>query len=339
MMGIYVIDGKPSAYASLISALVRKAGHKLRVGYDETKRMGWATIVRCDDPDFTFRSEWDLDRALTAELCTLRNGEPYAVDKDGKSKPWKKFFPSMTKARAITEVARDACEEALFGLHYTPEELGAEVDDEGRVIGGVIVGDNPGTAQPPSDDTWYVRPPGAAAAEDDWLKQAEERASSFTTQEEGKKLWAEVMARWNSGQIRTEDSDRLSALMKARRAALAKGTPADAGPDDADVVDAEVIEDAPGPDPTSVPTAGTQDAEPARPGTDDPADLDPADPWAAKVECIADLEEADAALADLGLQLENGTVTEERYLVVSAAIDRKAAAITAAVSARAGATA
>jgi hypothetical protein len=37
----------------------------------------------------------------------------------------------MLKARAITEVARDACPEALFGVAYTAEELGAETDAEG----------------------------------------------------------------------------------------------------------------------------------------------------------------------------------------------------------------
>ena len=40
----------------------------------------------------------------------------------------------MLKSRAITQCARDACEEALFGLHYTPEELGAEVDEDGVVV-------------------------------------------------------------------------------------------------------------------------------------------------------------------------------------------------------------
>lgn len=129
--GVHVIKGKPTASASLISALVRRAGHKLRVGFDSARQMGWAEIVRADDPEFTYRSEWDLERAVTAELCVIRDGKPYAVDKDGETLPWKKFFPSMTKARAITEVARDACEEVLFGLHYTPEELGAQVDEDG----------------------------------------------------------------------------------------------------------------------------------------------------------------------------------------------------------------
>jgi hypothetical protein len=129
--GVHVIKGKPTASASLISALVRRAGHKLRVGFDSARQMGWAEIIRADDPEFTYRSEWDLERAVTAELCVIRDGKPYAVDKDGEALPWKKFFPSMTKARAITEVARDACEEVLFGLHYTPEELGERVDEDG----------------------------------------------------------------------------------------------------------------------------------------------------------------------------------------------------------------
>lgn len=132
--GVHVIKGKPTASSSLISALVRRAGHKLRVGFDSARQMGWAEIIRADDPDFTYRSEWDLERAVTAELCVIRDGKPYAVDKDGDTLPWKKFFPSMTKARAITEVARDACEEVLFGLHYTPEELGAETDEDGTPV-------------------------------------------------------------------------------------------------------------------------------------------------------------------------------------------------------------
>jgi hypothetical protein len=133
--GVHMIEGKPTASAALISGLVRRAGHRLRSGYDAATRTGWAEIVRCDDPDFTFRSEWNVDRAIEAELVQVgSNGELIAKDSKGRSKPWKKFYPSMTKARAITEVARDACEEVLFGLHYTPEELGADTDDEGNLV-------------------------------------------------------------------------------------------------------------------------------------------------------------------------------------------------------------
>lgn len=121
--GVHVIDGKPSASAGLISALVRRAGHKLRQRIERDERgnpIGVCEIVRCDDPDYTYRSEWTLERAAKAKLT-------------GKD-VWQKYPEAMLKARAITECARDACEEVLFGLHYTPEELGAEVAEDGTVV-------------------------------------------------------------------------------------------------------------------------------------------------------------------------------------------------------------
>ena len=130
--GIHIIKGKPSASAGLVGALVRKVGHKLRVkGTDTSAR---AVIVRADDPEFEFVSEWTLDRAVTANLCTLKDGKPYARDSKGDPTSWEKYPAAMLKHRAVTEVARDACEEVLFGLHYTPEELGAEVNAEGEPV-------------------------------------------------------------------------------------------------------------------------------------------------------------------------------------------------------------
>lgn len=108
IQGVHVINGKPTASAGLIGALVRKAGHRLRVTGDD--RHAVCEIVRADDPDFTFRSEWTWDRAVAAKLT-------------GKD-TWKAYPAAMLKARAITECARDACPEALAGVAYTPEELG-----------------------------------------------------------------------------------------------------------------------------------------------------------------------------------------------------------------------
>jgi hypothetical protein len=135
--GVHVIEGKPSASAGLISALVRRAGHRLRQRIERDAQgnpVGVCEIVRTDDPDFTYRSEWTFQRAVTAGLVEIRNGKPYARDKNGKALPWEKYPEAMLKARATTECARDACEEVLFGLHYTPEELGAEVAEDGTVI-------------------------------------------------------------------------------------------------------------------------------------------------------------------------------------------------------------
>lgn len=209
--GVHMIEGKPTASAALISGLVRRAGHRLRSGYDAATRTGWAEIVRFDDPEFTFRCEWNLARAVEAELCTIdRDGNPVAKDSKGRSKPWKKFYPSMTKARSITEVARDACEEVLFGLHYTPEELGAETDDEGNLIDARASWSRPDNG--PVADQWQAPAPApqAAAVVDEIEEvevvgepqQADERSAPKATQPMKSKLHALLMRKRGLGRDR-----------------------------------------------------------------------------------------------------------------------------------------
>lgn len=112
MQQIHVIEGKPSASAQLIGGLVRNAGHKLRVEFDDKTMTATATVIRSDDPDYTFVAVWTMDRAKAANLTGKGN--------------WKTYPAAMLKARAITEVARDACPEALFGVAYTAEELNGD---------------------------------------------------------------------------------------------------------------------------------------------------------------------------------------------------------------------
>ena len=115
---VHVIEGKPSASADLIASLIRKAGHKLRVRGNDQEAT--AEIIRADDPDYTFSVTWTLDRARVAGLL-------------GKG-VWKNYPAAMLKARAITEVAREGASDALYGVIYTPEELGANVGDDGEPI-------------------------------------------------------------------------------------------------------------------------------------------------------------------------------------------------------------
>ncbi|MEV5509026.1 hypothetical protein [Streptomyces orinoci] len=145
--GVHVIEGKPTASAALISALVRRAGHRLRIKGDATCAV--AQIIRTDDPDWTFEARFTIDDARRAGLL-------------GKD-VWKKYPAAMLKARAISAVARDACEEALFGIHYTPEELGAVVDQEGNPV--YIAGEI-------QQDTKEEPPASAAAPQRDFLAEA-----------------------------------------------------------------------------------------------------------------------------------------------------------------------
>jgi len=115
--GIHVIEGKPSVSAGLISALVRRAGHRLRVMGDEYQAQ--AQITRADDPGFTYKSVWTMERAKQAGLLGKTN--------------WQRYPAAMLKARAVSEVSRDACQEVLLGIAYTPDELGAD-DDGGEIV-------------------------------------------------------------------------------------------------------------------------------------------------------------------------------------------------------------
>ena len=167
--GIHVIDGKPSASAALMSALVRDAGHRLRVSVTGTVEGGdlkaTARLTRKDDPDFTFEAVWTIDRAVRAELVeSYRQGTDgkwvlkATTGSRGKAGNWQKYPEAMAKARAISEVVREACEEVLCGVRYTPEELGAMVNEDGNVIDGTVVSE---TLAAPAEE---VIPPLSADA-------------------------------------------------------------------------------------------------------------------------------------------------------------------------------
>lgn len=162
--GIHVIEGKPSASADLIAGMVRRAGHKLRVRATDTTAT--AEIIRADDPTYTFTATWTLERAKTAGLT-------------GKG-PWKAYPAAMLKARAITEVARLACSECLFGVIYTPEELGANVTEDGDVVD--------------------VAPPAAVVPVRDWLGEAK----ACQTIDDLRRLWKECEKEGALAAVRAE---------------------------------------------------------------------------------------------------------------------------------------
>ena len=121
LQGVHIIEGKATLSPALMSAVVRKAGHTLRVATTGTIKgsdfSATATLIRLDDPDFTYSATWTIERATIAGLA-------------GKD-VWKKYGEAMCKARAISEVCREGAEDALMGIHYTPEEIGELVAEDG----------------------------------------------------------------------------------------------------------------------------------------------------------------------------------------------------------------
>jgi hypothetical protein len=116
---IYVVDGKPSLSAELMSALVMRnlPGSVLRpvkisnlkVTY-EAKRPEW-------DKPITY--SFSMEDAKTAELS-------------GKG-PWKKYPMAMMRSRCVSAICKVAFPDIVLGF-YTPEELDVEVNEDGTVI-------------------------------------------------------------------------------------------------------------------------------------------------------------------------------------------------------------
>lgn len=116
---IHVVEGKPTMSAELMVALVQRAGHKVRV----TQTTADQCVVegeRVDDPDHPSEVSFSMQDAQTAGVANKQN--------------WQRYPAAMLRARAISALCRFAFADVLMGVSYVPEELGAEVDEQGRVI-------------------------------------------------------------------------------------------------------------------------------------------------------------------------------------------------------------
>ena len=118
MAGIHVIKGKPSIGAGLMAAAVKRSG---KYNYRVTKH----TAVECVI-DFFERGEacgtssFSMDDAKAAGLVNNDN--------------WKRAPRNMLFARALSNGVRWYCPDVFDVSTYVPEELGADVDDEGNLV-------------------------------------------------------------------------------------------------------------------------------------------------------------------------------------------------------------
>ena len=172
---MHVVEGKLGLGAELMRAMVIKAGHQFSVIERSAHRA--VVEIKRKDKDAPYRAEFTWDDAVRANL----------IGKDN----WKKYPKSMLVARATSIAVRDECPEVLFGMVYTPDELGAETDRDGApiitedgrpVVQGQVI-------QPPTDEE-LVR--WGSALEDwpltdipaVWL-EIKERAAAFATPGDG----------------------------------------------------------------------------------------------------------------------------------------------------------
>lgn len=129
LASIAVINGCATLSSDLMAAVIRRAGHTLRI-VENSPESVTATLIRADDKTFKFEVTWDKEKATKAGLW-------------GQRGPWSQYPTQMLRARAITEVARQGASEALMGMIYSPEDFGATITDTGEVIEAEVVDETP----------------------------------------------------------------------------------------------------------------------------------------------------------------------------------------------------
>lgn len=120
MAGIHIIEGKPALSANLIGTLVKRSGsYNFRVVEISDQE---AELAFFEHGEEIGRSKFTLAQARRANLVKDKSG-------------WVKFPEAMLFARALTQGVRWHCPDVAAGSPaYTPEELGAEVDERGEVV-------------------------------------------------------------------------------------------------------------------------------------------------------------------------------------------------------------
>jgi hypothetical protein len=226
---IHVIKGKPSQSADLMLSRARSAGHKVRVVSERDHAV--VSIWRQDDPDYENRVEWTLEDATKAQLY------PGKADSN-----WAKYTRAMLRARAISECVRTACPEVLHGCIYTPEELGAVVDQDGHVVDAPV--------QPlrvmDHVEVQRVEPEAAAAPEVNEAAQSiADLAAKADSRTEGRRLWSlGTTGRLHQSAVLAPDTGELDQLGYYLTRRLKELPDAPVPVDADDIPDVEVVDEA-----------------------------------------------------------------------------------------------
>jgi hypothetical protein len=207
LQGVNVIEGKASLSAGLMSALIRRAGHSLKVETSGTIEGGdlaaTVTLTRKDTGDVLI-SVWTPKRAHQAGLCTYVEKDGVwsvrAQSQSGAAKPWQSYTAQLCKARAISEVYVEGATDLGMGAVYTPEELGSQDEWEDERPG-------PMGASVAIEGT-------AREASRDWVSEI----AAADTVDALKAVWAEVRA--EGALLDTIDGVTVRTLMEARAADL-----------------------------------------------------------------------------------------------------------------------
>jgi hypothetical protein len=182
MNGLYIIEGKVAMAATLMGGLIKASGrYTYRILQHDENGCTIQFFERGDDGAWL--------PAGPASSFTMADAQRAAVT--GKA-VWKAWPRNMLFARAMSNGARWYCADVFLGPVYVPEELGAEVNEDGEVVvmhraesdtpsqgtnmpaaasASATPGDESPTPQPaPQGDPRPVRP--ANLERNDWQREA-----------------------------------------------------------------------------------------------------------------------------------------------------------------------
>lgn len=133
---VYVVDGRTGMSGVLMQSLILRAGYGLfQVDESDTH-----ATVRAERPGIGANQEgyayvtFTIEDAVAAGLVTIdEQGKVRSRSKDTKkAKPWELWTKDMLYWRALARAARRYFTDALSGVVYLPDEIGGEIDAEGR---------------------------------------------------------------------------------------------------------------------------------------------------------------------------------------------------------------
>lgn len=169
LQNITMIHGKASASAMLIAAQLRRGGYKIRTTWHDAQgnpvgkekpigqepgQLWGCKVTLSKNGEETGDGVFSLTDAQRAGLIKEDSG-------------WKRYPKDMLYARALTQAAREGGQDAILGMQYTAEELGADVDEDGRVSTlppeALVAMDAEFTEVPGVQEATAVSPPPTAA--------------------------------------------------------------------------------------------------------------------------------------------------------------------------------